>query len=130
MSECGDYKWTGHPYDATDEESDKVFSMALGHTAEGGEVVDLHLPLRRKARRGHTVEGITNSLLSMGELAENGYIPILDNDEINIYDSRNTQITVSCGAVVTGYWVPSEGLWRIPLIKRLTLSTITQRQSP
>ena len=117
VSECGDYKWTGHPYDPTDEESDKVFSMALGHTAEGGEVVDLHLPLRQKARRGHTVEGITNSLLSMGKLAENEYIPILDNNEINIYDSRNTQITVSRGAVLTGYWVPSEGLWRIPLIK-------------
>ena len=38
VSECGDYKWTGHPYDPTDEESDKVFLMTLGHTAEGGEV--------------------------------------------------------------------------------------------
>ena len=101
MSECGDYKWTGHPYDATDEESDKVFSMALGHTAEGGHVVDLHLPLRRKARRGHTVQGITNILLSMSELVEQGYVPILDNDEISIYDGRNTQITVSRVAVLT-----------------------------
>ena len=77
--------------------------MALGHTAEGGEVVDLHLPLRQKARQGHTIPGITNSLLSMVELVEEGYIPILDNDEINIYDGRNTQISVSRSAVLTGY---------------------------
>ena len=46
----------------------------------------------------------------MGELVEQGYIPILDNDEINIYDGHSTQNTVSRGAVLTGYWVPSEGL--------------------
>ena len=93
--------------------------MAVGHTAEGGEVVDLHIlqTVRQKVRQGHTVTGITNSLLGMGELVKQGNIPILDNNEINIYDGRNTQITVSRGAVLAGYWVPREGLWRIPLVK-------------
>ena len=58
-----------------------------------------------------------NILLNMGKLVEHGYIPILDNNEINIYDGHNTQITVLRGAVLTGYWVPREGLWRTLLIK-------------
>ena len=92
--------------------------MALVHTAERGEVVDLHLPLQRKGRQRHTVPGITNSFLSMGELVKQGYIHILDKDKINIYDSHNTKITVSRGAVLRGWCVPKEGLRRIPLIKK------------
>ena len=102
MSECGDYRWTGHPFDATDKESDKVFSMALGHTAKGGDVVNLHLPLRQKILQGHTLPGITNSLLSMVKLVKQGYISILNKDEINIYNGCNTQITVLRGAVLKG----------------------------
>ena len=77
--------------------------MALGHTADGGEVVDLHLPIRQKAQQGHTVPGITNSFLSTGELVEQGYILILDKEEFNIYNGHNTQITVSRDGVLKGY---------------------------
>jgi hypothetical protein len=49
-SECGEYTWQGPPFTATGEDSNKLFSMALGHRAPRDEVVDLHLPLRRKSR--------------------------------------------------------------------------------
>jgi hypothetical protein len=115
-SECGDYSWKGAPFTATGEDSNKLFSMALGHRAPGEEVVDLHLPLRRKSRRGHTVRGITNSLQSLNSAVLDGYIPIFDGQHVHFYDSRNTKITVSRAAVLKGYYVPHEGLWRIPLV--------------
>ena len=51
VSKCGNLKWSGPPFDTTGEESDKVFLVALGHMAQGGEIVDLHLPLQQKAKQ-------------------------------------------------------------------------------
>jgi hypothetical protein len=135
-SECGEYTWQGPPFTATGEDSNKLFSMALGHRAPRDEVVDLHLSLRRKSRRGHTVRGITNSLQSLNSAVLDGYIPIFDGKHVNFYDSRNTKITVSRVAVLKGYYVPHEGLWRIPLVynerpvKNETTETIAWSKSP
>ena len=47
-SECCEYTWNA-PLTATDEQSDKVFSMALGHTANAGEIMECNaLSLRTK----------------------------------------------------------------------------------
>ena len=40
------------------QKSNKIFSMAMGHTARGGEVVELPLDVRGKAKEDHTVSGI------------------------------------------------------------------------
>ena len=33
-------------------------------------------------------------------------------------DATNTNICVTCGAVLQGYYCPDEGQWRIPLLHR------------
>ena len=69
-SVCGGYKWTGPSYQTTGKKSNKIFAMALGHTAPGGDVVDLPLPLREEAREGHTVKGIQKDLYSINRLVK------------------------------------------------------------
>jgi hypothetical protein len=47
-SEYGEYTWNV-PLTATGEQSGKVFSMALGHTADAGEIIECNmLPLQDK----------------------------------------------------------------------------------
>ena len=106
--------------------------MALGHTAPGGDVVDLPLPLREEAREGHTVKGIQNNLYSINRLVKEGYIPIFTDDGFKVYDASNTKIRVSRDAVLRGYYCSDEGLWRIPLLLKEgeSTKTATFRQSP
>ena len=117
-SECGGYRWTGRPCQLTGRKSSKVFVMALGHTAPGGDVVDLPLPLREEAREGRTVKGIQNNLYSINRLVKQGYIPTFTGDGFKVYDATNTKIRVSRDAVLNGYYCPNEGLWRIPLLQK------------
>ena len=51
-SECGGYKWKAPPHYKTGKKSNKLFSIALGHTAQGGDVIELPLNVRGKAREG------------------------------------------------------------------------------
>ena len=56
-SECGGYKWKAQPHRKTGKKSNKIFSMAMGHTAPGDDVVELPLNVRGKTREGHIVSG-------------------------------------------------------------------------
>ena len=91
-SECGEYTWNA-PLTATGKQSDKVFLMALGHTANAGKIMECSaLPLRIEDIRSHTVAGLQNNLGSVSQLVNAGYIPIFDGQRIGIYDSYNTEI--------------------------------------
>ena len=115
-SECGGYKWSAPAHYKTGNKSNKIFAMALGHTARGGDIVTLPLNVRGKANEGHTVSGIKNNLYSLNGLVREGYIPIFDSEGFKVYDATNTKIWVTRGAVLRGYYCPDEGLWRIPLL--------------
>ena len=116
VSECGHYKWAGEPFKYTGKESNKCFSMALGHQAHGQDEVDLSIPLRKEAREAHTLNDVTNNLYSIPKLVQAGYVPIFEKDEMGIYDKRNTKITVSRAAVLNGWYHEGTQLWRIPLV--------------
>jgi hypothetical protein len=58
----------------------------------------------------------THSLLSTVKFAEAGYITVLDKEEVNIYDTQNTTLKVSKGAILRGWFDKTANLWRIPLI--------------
>ena len=90
--------------------------MALGHQAQGQDEVDLNIPLRKEAREAHTLEDVTNNLYSIPKLVQAGYIPIFEQDEMGTYDARNTKITVSRAAVLSGWYHEGTQLWRIPLV--------------
>ena len=50
------------------------------------------------------------TLVSAAKLAEAGYVSIFDNDEVNLYDTYNTVITVSRNEVLRGYKCHQSGL--------------------
>ena len=47
-SECGGYKWKAPPHQKTCKKSNKILSMAMGHTTPGDDVVELPLPVKGK----------------------------------------------------------------------------------
>ena len=99
-SECGGYKWRAPAHHKTGNKSNKIFTMVLGHTARGGDVVALPLNVLGKARDGHTISGIKNNLYSLNALVKEGYIPIFDSKGFKVYDATNTKIWVTRGAVL------------------------------
>ena len=76
--------------------------MALGQTSAAEDVVEFSLPLRKEATEAHTVNGITNNLYSINKLVMAGYVPVFENDQLSIYDGRNTTIKVSRKALLEG----------------------------
>ena len=117
-SECGRFKWIDPTFTTTGTKSSKVFQMALGHVANAADVVHLNLPLREEATEAHTVPGLRHNLLSMNKLAKAGYEAKFSGDNVQFYDARGTQREVTRQAVLEGWYVPEEGLWRIPLACR------------
>ena len=79
------------------------------------EIKELPFDVREEAQEVHMVPGIEHTLMSTNEFALEKYVTLFDEDMVNIYDATNTKITVSRGAVLQGWRVPSKGLWRVPL---------------
>ena len=42
---------------------------------------------------------------------------VFDKEEVNIYDANDIVIKTTRGAVLRGWRVPKEGLWRIPIVR-------------
>ncbi len=62
----------------------------------------LHHQLREPARSVHIVPKVKDSLISTSKCVEADYIAIDDKKEVNYYNAKTTQITVSNAAVLTG----------------------------
>jgi hypothetical protein len=78
--------------------------MKSSHTAE----LDIH-ELNAAASKAHVFPGMANhSLLSVGQLCDEGYIVTFKQDEVTIWDSGNSQI-------LSGPRDLNTGLWRINL---------------
>ena len=75
---------------------------------------------------------MTNNLYSIPKLVQEGYIPIFEKYEMGAYDARNTKITVSRAAVLSGYYHKDTQLWRIPLVggqQKMTSPCLRQNQA-
>ena len=111
QSTCGKYVLLNDPFISTGRKSNKIFSMALRNVAETKNANQ-----RSPADEINIVPGIKHNILSMNQLAASKYIANFDEDKVNVYDTTNTKVTVSRGAVLRGWRLPKEGLWRIPLV--------------
>jgi hypothetical protein len=74
--------------------------MESSHTAE------LDIPdFNDAASKGHVFPGIANhSLLSVGQLCDEGYIVTFKQDEVTIRDPENSQILSGPQDLNTGLW--------------------------
>ena len=84
------------------------------------DIVKYPFKLREEARRVDIVPTLQSDLMSIGKMADAGYLTIFDDEEVNIYDLHNTTVTVSKGSVLRGWRCKETGLWRIPLVENVT----------
>ena len=109
------------PHIKTGRKSKKIFQMPTGETTPATDEGLLIHNVREPARTLDIVPDLTTqSLISVGKFADANYFTIFDGEEVNIYDANNTKVTVSRNAILRGYRDHESGLWRIPLVKKVT----------
>jgi hypothetical protein len=65
----------------------------------------------------HITPGITeNWLFSTSKFAATNYTTFVDKEAVNIYNPNNTTITVTWGAILSGWKDAKSDLWPIPLL--------------
>jgi hypothetical protein len=86
----------------------------------------LHHKLREPARSIHIVPQVKNSLLNTNKVVDADYIAIYDKEEVNFYNAKTTEITISEESVLKGWRCPAAGLWWLPLVENpVNLNTNT-----
>ena len=89
--------------------------MALGNVARARNVVHLNLPLHEEATEAHTVQGLKHNLLSVNRLTKSGYTAEFNGDRVSFFNAHGDRRVTPRTSVLHGWYVPDEGLWRIPL---------------
>ena len=130
VSTCGNFEIKEDPFSPTGKQSDKTFRDASGGLSPATELKELPMKLRPPANLIHMVPGFKDNLLSTGKFVDAGYAWIFDQDEVCVYDTRNTTIATSRAAIMKGWRVPEEGVWRFPLLPTANAPTFDSKRSP
>ena len=117
VSECGGFELKSDPFIETGRKSNKIFQYAGGGLAPATDVKELPYQVRGEAKEIHITPGIKNHLISTSKFATENYIHVFDKEQVNVYDANDVIITTTRGAVLRGWRVPEQGLWRFPLVK-------------
>ena len=118
VSNCKGFEIKHEPFIGTGIASDKVFRDAGGRLNPASEVKLTPMDLRPPANEVHMVPGFKKNLFSTSKFVGAGYAWIFDQDEIGVYDTTNTKITTSQAAVIKGWHVAGENVWRFTLNKQ------------
>ena len=71
-----------------------------GHGALGHNVVDLFFPFRKPTREVHTISGVQNNLYNGNKFLQVGYVLIVQQDMLSIYDAKNKKNAVSRDTII------------------------------
>ena len=82
-------------YKKTGELLEKTFHMPMGDTTYTTELLEYHHKVREPVRKVDIVTGPKNDLTSTGKYRDTRYVICFDQDEVNIYDTNSTIITVT-----------------------------------
>ena len=100
-STCGK---SGDLFKPTNRKPTKTFHMPTGNETPAGDIALLHHDLRDPARTVDMVPGIkNNTLITTRKFADVNYISIFDQEEVNVYDTNTTKITIPRGSVLKGW---------------------------
>ncbi len=122
------------PCPRTGRASHKQFFLPGGEIKQATEVAEYPFKVQEPVQELHITPGITkNLLLSTNKFAAANYIIIFDKDEVNIYDTNDTIITVARGVILHGWMDTKSNLWHIPLVEVVwnnSTDTIIVNQPP
>ena len=102
----------------TNKPSDKVVHAADGQTMPAASQAMLpQAQLRDDARQADIIPGIMHNLMSVGKLADSGYITVFlpGNQGVEVYDSNTTIITTEGAPPVLRGCKDEVGLYQVPL---------------
>ena len=130
VSACGDYEMRDSSFRPTWRDSDRIFRDASGGLSPATELRELPMDLRPPANLSHMVPGLGGNLFSTSKFVDAGYAWIFDQDEVSVYAMTNTKITISQAAIMKGWRVPEEGMWRFSLLPPANTPMFDSRRSP
>ncbi len=105
------------PCQRTGKPSHKQFILLDGTVTLATEIAEYLSEVRKPIKILHITPGVSqNSLLSTVKFADANYITIFDKDTVNIYNSDNTNITITKVLILRGWWDKNSNLWHIPLV--------------
>ena len=111
----------GNSFILRGHKSSKIFALANVYPTPTTTVANLEHNVYEPAHTVDMVPALANqSLPSGGKFSEAGYVSICNGNEVNIFDGRTANITVSKAAVLKGCRFPQTKLWRIPLQANIT----------
>ena len=99
----------------TGKMSDKVVKLPNGKLEKAGKKLILDQDLREPANKADGIPALKQTLVSTSKMANAGYITVFDEEEVNVYEAKTTEIKPSQQAVLTGWRDRITGLWRVPL---------------
>jgi hypothetical protein len=106
-----------NPCQHSGKPSHKQFILPDSTVIPATEIAEYPFEVRKLAKILHITPGVSqNSLLSTAKFADANYITIFNKDTVNIYNSNNTIITITKGAILQGLQDKNSNLWRIPLV--------------
>jgi hypothetical protein len=80
----------------TGRSSNKIFQLPNGTQTAADSISELPFDIGQLVKDIHLIPSITkSSLLSIPKTADAGYITVFDDQEINIYDARDTKILIT-----------------------------------
>ena len=97
-------------YVETGQKSSKEFQSAFGEVQKATDIVKYPFELREEARRVVIVPNLQSDLMSIGKMADAGYLTFFDDEEVNIYNMNNATYTVSRGRLLRGWRCSETGL--------------------
>ncbi|KAL7478346.1 LOW QUALITY PROTEIN: hypothetical protein ACHAW6_006995, partial [Cyclotella cf. meneghiniana] len=100
----------------TGEASSKTYKVPTGQIVSASERAILAHNLRDPAREVQIVPAMSETLLSVGQFADAGYVTVFDNQSVKIFDGS---IELTKDAVIRGWRDPASGLYRIPLKEKV-----------
>ena len=98
------------------EASSKTYKVPTGQIVSASERAILAHNLRDPAREVQIVPAMSETLLSVGQFADAGYVTVFDDQSVKIFDGT---IGLTKDAVIRGWRDPASGLYRIPLKEKV-----------
>lgn len=96
----------------------KIFTVATGEQAKAGNQAKLQINLRGNAATADMVPTLRHNLLiSTSKLVDANYHTVFTPNEVLVYDR---EVEASKVPVWKGWRDPESGLWRVPLVEKVT----------